>query len=163
MSKIQKFTTINTTITITNATTLHFNYNKCDYINAPYIFSTAYRCKEYVLLHELQSYSTDKVIEPKTNKEFADGLLTMENPYYVDYYHMLHDKISINKDKDSYLILPHDSYNGDIEPYKDKYLDRFHLFKIDDSSWTEIELDLNKLHKDGLIEWNYFANVMICK
>lgn len=161
MSKIQKITIDNATITINDAITLHFNHNKCYKIDAPYIFATGYRCKKYILLHEMQGYSTDKAIEPTTSKQFTDGLLTMDNPYYVDFYHMLHDKISIESNNNSHFLLPRDSFNGDIFPYRNKDLDSFHLFKVNEDSWTEIDLDLDKMEDKELIEWRYFTNTMI--
>lgn len=159
MKNIQKFTINNATITIDGATTLQFNHNNCYQITGPYIFATAYRCGDYVLLHELQGYETDEILEPKTNKEFADGLLTMDNPYYVDYYHMLHDEISIEHNKDGYYILPKDSYNGDIFPYKGDFLKRFHLFEVDNNSWNEVELA--NLYEEEIVDWSCFASGMV--
>jgi hypothetical protein len=162
MKNIKKFTVKNATITIDSATTLQFNHNKCFQLTGPYIFATAYKCEEYVLLHELQDFSTDGVIEPRTSKEFADGLLTMDNPYYVDYYHMLHDKISIMSD-DVFTILQGNSYNEDIYPYKGDDLKAFHLFEANDDAWREVELSLKELHKKELFEWSYFASGTVQK
>ena len=161
MKNIQKFIVNNATITIDSATTLQFNHNNCYQLVGPYIYSTAYRCGNYVLLHELQGYTTDEVIEPKTSKEFADGLLTMDNPYYVDYNHMLHDHIFIGNNEDGFMIVPRDSHEDNTEPYKGDALKRFHLFELAGDSWNEIELDPAKLHKKELLEWNCFANGMV--
>lgn len=87
----------------------------------------------------------------------------MDNPYYVVYYHMLHDKISISSNEDGHHLLPHDSFNGNIYLYENEELDGFHLFKVNESSWTEVELNLARLKNKGFVEWFYFANGMLCK
>ena len=156
MSEIQKFTTTNTTITIDNATTLQFNRNKCDQIDAPFIFATAYRCKEYVLLHELQGFLTDEIIEPKTPEEFQQGLHTQDNPYYLDIYDSLHDSLSIKEN----TLQGNDLYDR-LSTYEKESLKYFHLFKVDESSWIEVELDLLELENNGFAEWEYFTNGMV--
>lgn len=117
-------------------------YYWCEKIKTPFVFVTGYRCKGYVLLHKLQEYLTDKVIGPETDEEFTNGLVSMDSPYSVDYYHMLHDKISISNNEDGHLLLPYDSFNRNIYLYENEKLDDFHLFKVDESFWTEVELDL---------------------
>lgn len=161
MKKTKKFIINNATITIDNATTLQINNNKGYKIDAPFIFAMAYKCKNYVLLHELQGYSTDKVIKPKTNQEFVEGLLSMDNPYYIDFYHMLHDKIYINTDGDDFIIVPNDSYDGEITPYMDESLNYFHLFKVSANIWMEIDSDFESMNRKSLIEWTYFAGGML--
>lgn len=156
MSRIQKFTTNGATITIDNATTLHFNHNKCDQIDAPYIFATAYRCKDYVLLHELQGFDTDQIIEPKTTDEFQKGLHTKENPFYIDVYDSLYDSLFIKED----ALQGYDLHKR-LVTYKDENLKSFHLFKVDESSWTEVDLDLVELESNGFVEWECFANGMV--
>ena len=155
MSEIQKFTTTNATITIDSATTLQFNRNKCDQIDAPFIFATAYECKEYVLLHELQGFLTDEIIEPKTPEEFQQGLHTQDNPYYLDIYDSLHDSLSIEGN----TFQGNDLYER-LSIYEKEY---FHLFKVNENSWTEVEFDLAVLGSKGFLEWKYFANGMISK
>ena len=158
MSKIQKFTITNATITINSATTLQFNHNKRDQIDAPFIFATAYKCKEYVLLHELQGFLTDKVIEPKTSNEFQEGLHINENPFYLDIYDSLYESLSIKGD----TLQGYDLYKR-LTTYEQEALEYFHLFKVDESSWTEVELDLLELECKGFVEWEYFANGMVYK
>ena len=115
----------------------------------------------YVLLHELQGFAEPEVIEPKCQEKYIEGLMTMHNPYYMDCQHMLHEKITIKKDISGFFIEPNDSFNGDIFPYKDEKLKGFHLFKVDDVAWTELDLDLEMLHQDGLVKWDCFANGMV--
>lgn len=161
MKKTKKFIVKNATITIDNATTLQFNNHKSYKVDAPFIFTTAYKCGNYVLLHELQGYSTDKVIEPNTSAEFIEGLLTMDNPYYIDFYHMLHDKIHINSEGNDFILVPSDSYDGEINPYKDKDLKSFHLFEATDDTWNEVEFNIEELYKKSMFDWNCFASGMI--
>ena len=158
MSKIQKFTTNGATITINNATTLHFHHNKCYKIDAPYIFATGYRCKEYVLLHELQGFSTDKIIEPKTADEFQDGLHSKDNPFYLDVYDSLYDSLSVKEN----TLQGYDLYK-ELDTYEKEALECFHLFKVDESSLTEVEFDLVELEGNGFIEWECFVSGMIGK
>lgn len=158
MSKIQKFTTTNATITINDATTLHFNHNKCYKIDAPYIFTTAYKCGEYILLHELQGFQTDKVIEPKTSEEFRQGLHSQDNPFYLDVYDSLFDSLSIKEG----ALHGYDLYER-LVSYKNESLEYFHLFKVDEGSWSEVELDLSIVVMKNFIEWSYLANGIIQK
>lgn len=160
MSEIKKFTVKNATITIDSATTLQFNHNKCYQIDAPFIFAVAYRCKEYVLLHELQGFITDKIIEPKTSKEFQEGLHIKNNPFYLDVYDQVFNYVSIGED--NRFIALYESPQGELseEIIAGKRLSYFHLFRVDDKAWTEIELNLEELKKD-LLRLDYFANGMI--
>lgn len=155
MSEIKKFTIINATITINSATKLHFNHNKCNQIDSPYIFATAYKCKEYVLLHELQGFLTDKVIEPETADEFQEGLHTKENPFYLDIYDSVYDSLSIKEG-----TLQGYNLNKVLHTYENE---DFRLFKVDESSWTEVDLDLDELENKDLNNWDYFANGIISK
>ena len=156
MSEIQKFTTTSATITIDNATTLQFNHNNCYKIAAPYIFAAAYKCEEYVLLHELQGFITNQTIEPSTSDEFQKGLHDKENPFYLDVYDSLFDNLSIKEG----ALHGYDLYER-LVSYEDMSLEYFHLFKVDESSWIEIELDLVKLVSKGSSEWEYYANGII--
>lgn len=160
MRKIKKITTKDATITIDSATTLQFHHNNCYEIQRPYIFVTVYRCEDYVLLHELQGFKTDEVIKPKTSAEFQNGLMEVDNPFYFDNYHELYDCLMIEKEFENYCIKAFESAN---EPYvyEDKTIKRFHLFKVNDKEWREIELDFGDLLEKGLIRWSNFANGII--
>lgn len=147
------FTVDDATITIDSETKLQFNHNKCYKIDLPYVFTTGYRCKGYVLLHELQGFLTDEIIEPKTSDEFQEELHTKNNPFYLDIYDSLHDSLSIKND----TLQGYDLCKR-LDTYENDWLEYFHLFKVDDISWNEIDLNLEKLKKKDLIEWNYFAN-----
>lgn len=156
MSKVQEFTTNSATITINNATTLHFSRIKCDQIDAPYIFATGYKCKEYVLLHELQGFQTDEAIEPKTSDEFQEGLHIKDNPFYLDVYDSLYERLFIKEA----TLQGYDLYKR-LSTYENQSLKYFHLFKVDESSWSEVELDLVELERNGFVDWEYSLNGMI--
>jgi hypothetical protein len=161
MSKIKKFTVKNATITIDSATTLQFNHNKCYQIDAPFIFAVAYKCNEYILLHELQGFTTDKIVKPQTADEFQEGLHAKDNPFYLDVYDQIFNHVTIGED--NRLIALHESPQGELseEIIGGIELNYFHLFKVDEYSWTEVDLGIRNLHDNGLIEWIYFANGMI--
>ena len=156
MSEIKKFTINNATITIDSATTLQFNHNKCYKIDAPYIFVVAYKCEECVLVHELQGFLTDEVIEPKTADEFQTGLHIKENPFYLDVYDSLFDNLSIKEG----VLQGYDLYKR-LVTFENESLEYFHLFKIDGSSWTEVNLDLEELESNGFIDWECSFSGMI--
>lgn len=156
MKNIKKFTVKNATITIYSATTLQFNHNNCFQIESPYIFATAYKCGDYILLHELQGFLTDEVIEPKTSNEFQKRLHTKNNPFYLDVYDSLYDSLFLEKD----ALKGYDLFNR-LDAYKNESLECFHLFKVDDTAWNEIELNLKNMNKKNLLEWDYFASGMV--
>lgn len=163
MTKIKKITVENATITIDSATTLQFHHNNCYEIQRPYIFVTAYRCEDYVLLHELQGFMTDKIIGPKTNEEFQNGLMTRDNPFYFDNYHELYDDLKIEKEKKKYCFKAFESSSESYVYDDEESFKRFHLFKIDDKAWTEEKLDLEVLYSESLIKWTNFANGILSR
>ncbi|WP_428739360.1 hypothetical protein [Sulfurimonas sp.] len=165
MAEVNKFTIKNATITINSATTLQFHSNKCDYIQKPFIICSAYRCRNYVLLFELAGYKTDKIIEP-TREQFENETIDYDTPYFNFFYDELFDSFDINNDNNTFSLAG--LYKDDEPVFYKKYnkgnnLERFHLFKLDDQAWTEVELDLNALYNRGLFKWYFFASGWIKK
>lgn len=154
MNKIVTFTIKNETIILNDATSIQYHSNKCNYIKNPYVLCTAYMCKDYVLLLELQGFNTDKVVEP-TREEIGSGRLDYSNPYFADCWHELFDNIEIKEDhNEPYLIGSFESNEPVI--YKERGLERFHICKVDDRSWREIDLSIATLYQQDLTKWSYF-------
>ena len=156
MSAIKKFTIKDATITLDGTTKLQFNSNKCDNIKSPYVLCIAFECEGHVLLLELQGFSTDKIVEP-TKEEIEGDSLDYGNPYFVDCWHELFDEIKVMKNNDNFSLI---GLQKGHEPiiYKKDELKRFHIYKVDNQSWTEIDLALNTLSHKSLISWKCFAS-----
>lgn len=159
----------NTTITLKNATKYEFNSNKCYKIDRPHIFIAAYICNNFILMEEIQGFLTDDNIEPKTSEEFVDGLHNQPNLFYLDAYDSLFDSIILDVDEktNKYTIAcKYINADGILQSETSnicKRMDYFHLFKKDDLSWNEIDLDLEYLYKNDFLEWSYFGCGILSK
>lgn len=81
---------------------------------------------------------------------------TKDNPFYLDIYDSLYDSLFIKGN----TLQGYDLYKR-LDTYGKEDLEYFHLFKIDESFWTEVNLDLVELESNGFAEWECFANGMI--
>jgi len=159
---IGNFIIENATVTFNDATKYGFNSKKCHKINRPYVFTVAYENDGYILLQGIQGFETKEVIEPKSLKEYEEGLSNPVNPYFLDPYGDIFDYLELSElDLIGYYQNVHD------EQVKHKYQENekfdISLFKKDNNVWNEIELKLDELYQKRLQRWDYLGCGIVSK
>ena len=156
-------TTINSaTFVLKDATKYAINTYNCYKIDAPCIFAVIYQCDDYVLVHQVQGFDSTVYKEPKNGEEYREGLETCPNPFYVNPYGNVFDKISIDLKNAARMNAHYIGFHGDNEVDDITRDERFCLFKqIGSKELILKEFSVQKIYDMQLLEWVYIDNIII--